>query len=163
LRDYIKYLTKAYLIKYSEFYSQSRKSRIRKQDKIYVLDSGIRNGVSDFLDDTLLKDETEMGKVVEGVLFDHLSRLKFNLEQGPETNIFYWRNKKEIDFIMEVKRKPIPIESKYRNVLPEKSLVEIDEFLKETKSPFGIIVTKNLFKTEGNIIRIPLWLFLLIV
>ncbi|KKP29558.1 MAG: hypothetical protein UR15_C0012G0004 [Parcubacteria group bacterium GW2011_GWA2_31_28] len=163
LRDYIKYLTKAYLIKYSEFYSQSRKSRIRKQDKIYVLDAGIRNGISDFLDDNLLKDETEMGKVVEGVLFDHLSRLKFNLEPGPETEIFYWKNKNEIDFVMEVRRKPIPIESKYRNVLPEKNIVEIEEFLKETKSPFGIVVTKSLFKTEGNIIKIPLWLFLLIV
>lgn len=163
LRDYIKYLTKAYLIKYSEFYSSSRKSRIRKQDKIYVLDAGIRNGISDFLDDSLLKDETEVGKVVEGVLFDHLSRLKFNLEPGPETDVFYWKNKKEIDFVMEVKRKPLPIESKYRNVLPETSIVEIDEFLKENKSPFGIVVTKSLFKTEGNIIRIPLWLFLLIV
>lgn len=163
LRDYLKYLTKAYLIKYSEFYSSSRKTRIRKQDKIYVLDAGIRNGISDFLDDSLLKDETETGKVVEGVLFDHLSRLKFNLEPGPETDVFYWRNKKEIDFVMEIKRKPIPIESKYRNVLPEASLVEIDEFLKETKSPFGIVVTKSLFKTEGKIIKIPLWLFLLIV
>jgi len=163
LKDYLKYLTKAYLIKSSEFYSSSRKTRIRKQDKVYVLDAGIRNGVSDFLDDTLIKDETEMGKVVEGVLFDHLSRLKFNLEPGPETDIFYWKNKKEIDFVMEIKRKPIPVESKYRNVLPETTLVEIEEFLKENKSPFGMVITKNLFKTEGNIIRIPLWLFLLIV
>ena len=163
LRDYLKYLAKAYLIKYSEFYSHSRKARIRKQDKIYVLDAGIRNGVSDFLDDSLLKDETEMGKVVEGVLFDHLSRLKFNLEPGPETDIFYWKNKKEIDFVMEVRRKPIPVESKYRNVLPEASIAEINEFLKESKSPFGIVVTKGLFKSEGEVIRIPLWLFLLIV
>ncbi|MEK6893652.1 MAG: ATP-binding protein [Nanoarchaeota archaeon] len=163
LRDYLKYLAKAYLIKSSEFYSSSRKTRIRKQDKIYVLDAGIRNGISDFLSDELIKDETEMGMIVQGVLFDHLSRLKFNLEPGPETDIFYWRNKKEIDFVMEVKRKPIPIESKYRNVLPETTLLEIGDFLKENKSSFGIIVTKNLFKTDGNIIKIPLWLFLLIV
>ncbi len=163
LRTYIKYLTKAYLIKSSEFYSNSRKTRIRKQDKIYVLDAGIRNGVSDFLDDSLTKDETELGLVVEGVLFDHLSRLKFNLEPGPETNIFYWKNKKEIDFVIEVKRKPIPIESKYRNTLPETTLLEMDEFIKSNKSPFGIVVTKSLFKTEGNIIKIPLWVFLLIV
>lgn len=163
LRDYIKYLTKAYLIKGSEFYSQSRKSRIRKQEKIYVLDVGIRNGISDYLDDNLLKDESEVGKVVEGVLFDHLLRLKYNLEPGPESNIFYYKNKNEIDFIIEVRRKPIPIESKYRNVLPEKNIIEINEFLKDNKSPFGIVVTKSLLKTEGNVIKIPLWLFLLIV
>jgi len=163
LKDYLKYLTKAYLIKSSEFYSNSRKTRIRKQNKVYILDPGIKNGVSDLLDDALLKDETEMGKIVEGVIFDHLARLKFNLEPGPEPDIFYWRNKKEIDFVTEIKRKPIPIESKYRGTLPEATITEMKEFLKEYKSPFGIVITKDLYKIEDNIIRIPFWLFLLIV
>jgi len=163
LKDYLKYLTKAYLIKNSEFYSSSRKTRIRKQNKIYVLDSGIRNGISDFLDELLLNDETEIGRVVQGVIFDHLSRLKFNLEQGPEPDIFYWRNKKEIDYVMEIRRKPIPIESKFRGVLPEATLNEIENFIKEYKSPFGIVITKDLYKIEGNIARIPLWMFLLLI
>ena len=163
LKDYIKYLTKAYLIKSSEFYSASRKTRIRKQNKIYVLDAGIRNGISDYLDDSLLNYETELGMIVQGVVFDHLSRLKFNLEPGPETDIFYWNNKKEIDFVMEIKRKGIPFEAKYRSKLPESTINEIEEFLKEKKSPLGFVVTKDLFKTEGKIIKIPLWIFLLIV
>lgn len=163
LKDYIKYLTKAYLIKSSEFYSSSRKTRVRKQNKIYVLDSGIRNGISDYLDESLLNDETELGRIVQGVLFDHLTRLKYNLEQGPEPDIFYWRNKKEIDFVMEIKRKPIPIESKFRGVLPESTIEEIKDFIKEYKSPFGIVVTKDLYKIEDNIARIPLWLFLLMI
>lgn len=163
LKDYLKYLTKAYLIKSSEFYSASRKTRIRKQNKIYVLDAGIRNGISDFLDEELLKDEAGLGKIVEGILFDHLTRLKFNLEPGPEPDIFYWRNKKEIDFVMEIKRKPIPIECKYRRTLPEETILEIQEFMKEYKSPFGIVITKELYKSEEGIIRIPFWLFLLII
>ena len=55
LRNYLNYLTKAYLIKPSEFYSESRRKRIRKQDKIYVLDPGIRNAVVDFLDEDDLR------------------------------------------------------------------------------------------------------------
>ncbi|MFH1289945.1 MAG: DUF4143 domain-containing protein, partial [Nanoarchaeota archaeon] len=163
LRDYLKYLTKAYLIKSSEFYSSSRKSRIRKQENIYVLDAGIRNGVINFVDETLLKENTELGMVVEGILFDHLLRLKYNLEPGPEPEVFYWKNKKEIDFIVEIKRKPIPVECKFRKKTPEKSLEAIEEFLEKYKSPFGVMVTKDLFKIEGNVIRIPLWVFLLIV
>ncbi len=163
LKDYLKYLTKAYLVKSSEFYSQSRKTRIRKQNKIYVLDAGIRNGISDYLDDALLNDETELGMIVQGVAFDHLARLKFNLEPGPETDIFYWNNKREIDFVMEVKRKAIPIEAKYRSKLPETTINEIEEFMKEKKSPIGFVITKDLFRTEGKIIKLPLWLFLLIV
>ena len=163
LKDYLKYLSKAYLIKNSEFYSGSRKTRIRKQNKIYVLDSGVRNGISDYLDESLLNDETELGMIVQGVVFDHLLRLKFNLEPGPETEIFYWNNKKEIDFVMEIKRTGIPFEVKYRNKLPDSTIEEIEAFLNEKKSPFGFVITKNLFKLEGNVLRLPLWLFLLIV
>lgn len=163
LKDYLKYLTKAYLIKGSEFCSQSRKARIRKQAKIYVLDAGIRNAVVDYLDDTLVKDANELGIVVESILFDHLIRLKFNLEPGPEPDIFYWKNKKEIDFILPIKRKLIPIESKYRSKTPKESIEAIKEFIKEKNSPFGIIITKDEFDLDGNILKIPLWVFLLVI
>lgn len=163
LRAYLGYLTKAYLIQSSEFYSLSRKKRIRKQEKIYVLDAGIRNGIIDYLDDTLVKDNDELGIVVEGILFDHLIRFKFNLEKGPEPEIFYWKNKKEIDFILVVKRKPIPIESKFRKKIPRNIYESIEEFSKENESPFGVIITKDEFSIKGKIIEIPLWAFLLMI
>ena len=163
LKDYLKYLTKAYLIKSSEFCSQSRRKRIRKQDKIYVLDAGIRNAVVDYLDENLIKDSNELGIVVESVLFDHLIRLKFNLEPGPEPDIFYWKDKKEIDFVLPIKRKFIPIESKYRSKIPKETIESIKEFIKEKNSPFGIIITKDEFSLVDNILKIPLWVFLLII
>jgi len=163
LKDYLKYLTKAYLIRSSEFCSQSRRKRIRKQNKVYVLDTGVRNGVVDYLDETLIKDAQELGIVVESVLFDHLVRLKFNLEQGPEPDIFYWKDKKEIDFVLPIKRKFIPIESKYRSNIPKETIEVIKDFIKEKNSPFGIIITKDEFGLDDNIFRIPLWVFLLII
>lgn len=163
LKDYLKYLTKAYLIRSSEFCSSSRKARIRKQNKIYVLDAGVRNAIVDYLDDTLIKDFHELGIVVEGVLFDHLIRLKFNLEPGPEPDIFYWRNGKEIDFVLPIKRKLIPIESKYRSKVPKESVLAIKEFIREKNSPFGFVITKDEFELVDNILKIPLWVFLLVV
>jgi len=163
LRDYLKYLTKAYLIQSSQFYSFSRKKRIRKQEKIYVLDAGIRNGVIDYLDDTLIKDAKELGAVVEGILFDHLIRFKFNLEKGPEPEVFHWRNKREIDFILIVKRNPVPIESKYRKTITNEVIETLEEFIEDNKSPLGIIVTKEEFSIKNKIIMIPLWAFLLII
>lgn len=163
LKAYLKYLTKAYLIQSSEFFSFSRKKRIRKQEKVYVLDAGIRNGIIDYLDDTLLKDNDELGTVVEGILFDHLIRFKFNLERGPESEVFYWKNKKEIDFILVIKRKPIPIESKFRKKISKSVYESIEEFSKENESPFGIIITKDEFSIKGKIIEIPLWAFLVMI
>jgi uncharacterized protein len=163
LKDYLKYLTKAYLIECSQFYSMSRKKRIRKQDKIYVLDAGIRNGVVDYLDETLIKNDGEMGKVVEGILFDHLMRFRYNLEKGPEPEIFYWKDSKEIDFILLVKRKPLPIESKFKTKFEGETFGIMEQFLEKNKSPFGFVITKDLFERRGKIIKIPLWVFLLII
>lgn len=163
LRDYLKYLTKAYLIKTSQYCSTSRKHRLRKQEKVYVLDAGIRNGIINYIDDTLLENDAEVGFIVESMLFDHLIRLKFNLEPGPEPEIFYWKDKKEIDFVLPLRRKAIPIESKFRNVVPRDIIDTMKEFMKLNKSPFGIIVTKDEYRVDEDIIKIPLWLFLLII
>lgn len=163
LKDYLKYLTKAYLIRNSQFYAMSRKIRIRKQDKVYVLDAGIRNATTDYLDESLLKDSDELGKIVEGIIFDHLIRLKFNLDKGPEPEIFYWKDKKEIDFVLTVKRKPIPIESKFRKKIGGDVYSTIEGFIEKYKSPFGIIVTKDEFSIKGNIIEIPFWAFIIMV
>src|SRR3989338_55393 len=129
LRDYLKYLTKAYLIQSSEFYALSRSKRIRKQEKIYVLDPGIRNGVLDFVDENFIKEPIQVGLVVQSLLLDHLTRLKFNIEPGPEPEIFYWKERFEIDFLMTVKRKVIPIESKFRNDVPSGVVKLLQEFM----------------------------------
>lgn len=163
LKNYISYLTKAYLMGYSEFFSESRRKRVRKQKKVYLLDAGIRNALVDFLDDTLISSNREMGVVVEGVLFDHLTRLKFNLEPGPQPRIFYWKNRKEIDFVINIKRTPIPIESKFTSKIAPGAFDEINNFIEEHKSPFGIIITKDYFGVKDNILLIPLWVFLLII
>lgn len=163
IKNYIKYLKKAYLIGSSSFYSESRRKRVRKQEKIYVHDSGIRNAIVDHLDGDIIDYPGEFGLVVESVLFDHLIRLKYIFDRGPEPKIFYWKNKKEIDFIFEMKRNPIPIESKYRKEMDVKQIEQMKIFIKKMKSPFGIIITKDRVGLEDRIISIPLWAFLMIV
>ena len=163
LKDYLSYLMKAYLIESSEFFSESRKKRLNKQEKIYILDAGMRNATVDYLDESLLINPTELGYVVEGVLFEHLMKLKYILEPGPEQKIFYWKGRKEVDFILTVKQKGIPIESKYSMRIRDLAKETIQACIQEIRAPFGIIVTKNEFKREDNILEIPLWIFLLII
>ncbi len=163
LKDYLKYLAKAYLIQSSEFYAFSRNKRIRKQEKIYVLDSGIRNGILDFIDENFTKETVQLGLVVQSMVFDHLTRLKFNLEPGPEPEVFYWKNKMEIDYVLIVKRRAIPIESKFSNTITSGTINSIAEFMNKHKSPFGIVVTKKDFGWDKNILKLPLWIMLLMV
>ena len=46
---------------------------------------------------------------------------------------------------------------------PKESVETIKGFIKEKDSPFGIIITKDEFDLENNILKIPLWVFLLVV
>ena len=85
------------------------------------------------------------------------------MEPGPEPDIFYWKDKKEIDFVLPIKRRLIPIESKYRSKIPNESVEAVKRFIKEKNSPFGIIITKDEFGLKDSILKIPLWVFLLII
>ena len=73
----------------------------------------------------------------------------------------YYRNSYEIDAIVKLKQKVLPIEVKYGKVEAKGML----KFLREFSIKRGLIITKNLFKEETvdnkKISLIPIWAFLL--
>lgn len=162
IKNYLDYLEAVFLISRSEFYSKSRAARIRKRDKVYVTNVGLRNALLGQLEESLLGDITLVGKVVETLVHEHCLRLCFYLA-GPPAKLFYWRTPtgNEVDIVIEVSRKLMPIEVTYRADIGEKELRGINEFMKKHKPLFGIIVTRDTFDLRGEIVYIPLWLFLL--
>lgn len=163
LMKYLNYLESIFLISRTEFYSKSRSSRIRKSRKIYLNNVGLRNALLGFMNENLFQDNTEIGKVVETIVFDHCKRLKFCLDKDINAKLYYWKTEKdeEIDIIAEIFGNPIPIEVKYRNEIKDSELKGIKEFLKEN-GKFGIVVSKDIFEIRENIVFLPLWLFLMI-
>jgi predicted AAA+ superfamily ATPase len=111
-------------------------------------------------DEIVLTDATEMGKIVETVVADHTKRLKFNLESGAVPNIFYWHDTYEVDLVIELLQKPLLIEVKYREGVSMEDLKGIVRFNEEFKPPVCIVVTKNQLEIHGNVVFIPLWLYL---
>ncbi len=163
LIKYLDYLESIFLISRAEFYAKSRASRIRKQKKLYLSNVGMRNALIGILNEGLLRDNAELGKVAEILVHEHCKRLKFCLEPVSKPDLFYWRTTQgeEVDIILELFRKPVPIESKYSDDILKRDLKGLIQFLKEYNSPFGVIITKNRFDLRENIIYMPLWLFLL--
>ncbi|MEM2122193.1 MAG: ATP-binding protein [Candidatus Bathyarchaeia archaeon] len=162
LKAYIYFLKTAFLISESEYYSKSRAKRVRKEKKIYINDPGIRNAAAGTLNNYLLSNAAELGKIVEAIVADHCKRLKFDLEPTHEVQLFYWKNKGyETDIVFNLRQKPIPIEVKYKDTINTKDLKGISEFSEIHKTPFQILVTKEKLDIENNTILVPLWLFLL--
>lgn len=162
LKAYLYYLKATFLISEAEYYSLSRMKRARRERKIYINDPGIRNIAIGALNEYLLRDPTELGRVAEGVVADHCQRLKYNLEPGSEMQLFYWKSQGyEVDIVMELLRKPVPVEVKYRDTIEARDLRGLRKFSEGLKPPFSIAVTKDRLDLSGNIIFVPLWLFLL--
>ena len=163
LRAYIYYLKSAFLVSESQYYSRSRMKRVRRERKFYIMDPGIRNIAVGALNDYLLRNPMELGLVAESVVANHCRRLKFNLEPATEMQTFYWKSQGyEVDVIVELLQKPVPIEVKYRDTIDDRNLKGLSEFSESHSPPFKIVVTKERLDLSGNTIFVPLWLFLLI-
>lgn len=78
-------------------------------------------------------------------------------------NLFYWKNKYEVDCVFESRGSLLPVEVKYRE---DPSRIEgLLEFMDEYSVKRGIVVTKDMLERKiidgKEIIFIPAWLFLL--
>ena len=164
LRDYLFYLERSFLVSESRFYSRNRRTQMKKEKKIYVNDIGLRNSVLGLIDRSVLRDPQQMGVLAENVVADHCQRLKLNIEQGSTSSINYWNDDRghEVDIVMDLYNKPIPIEVKYREAVRKKDLTGIYRFKERYQSPINIVVTKKTIKMEEDILYVPLWLYLMI-
>ena len=163
VENYIQYLESANLIYMSLPVDMAGKKVLKASPKIYIADAAIRNAV--LMDESLLTDPIEMGKIVETAVYKHVAA--FYYQQATSVGYFRGGRKgKEIDIVVD---KPnaynILIEVKYREGAPIKDDDAIAELCTEASA--AIVVTKgaNDFgvhntKSGKDMLRIPAFAFL---
>ena len=163
VENYIQYLESANLIYQSWPVNMAGKKVLKASPKIYIADAAIRNAV--LMDDSLLTDPVEMGKIVETAVYKHVAA--FYYQQA--TSVGYYRGGrrgKEVDIVVEyTNAKNILIEVKYRENAPIADDDAISELCGEAAA--SIVVTKNAndfgihnTKAGKDLIRIPAFAFL---
>ena len=139
VENYIGYLESANLIYQSWPVNMAGKRVLKASPKIYIADAAIRNAV--LMDDDILTNATEMGKVVETAVYKHVAAFYYQ----KATSVGYYRGgskKKEIDIVVEYPNvKNILIEVKYREGAPIPDDSAICELAAESSA--AIIVTKT--------------------
>ena len=163
VENYIQYLESANLIYLSWPVNMAGKKVLKASPKIYIADAAIRNAV--LMDDSILTDTTQMGKVVETAVYKHIAAFYYQYA----TSVGYFRGgrkNKEIDVVIDYPNtKNILVEVKYREGAPiadDDAIVELcDEAsaaIVVTKTPddFGVHTTKH----ENDLLRIPAFAFL---
>jgi len=148
IKDYLSYYKEAFLFFTLDCFSYSLKEQKTKASKIYCIDNGLRNAVS-------FKFSKDEGKLAENLVFLHLKILK--------KNVYYWKNKGEIDFVIKGKDNSLTaINVCFADEIPERETEALLEFKKEFKKANElVIITKETKKHEQGIGFIPLWEYLL--
>ena len=163
VENYIQYLESANLIYQSWPVDMAGKRVLKAKPKIYIADAAIRNAV--LMDDSLLTDPVEMGKIVETAVYKHVAAFYYQ----KATSVGYFRGgkkNKEIDIVVDYHNAAnILIEVKYREGAPLPDDDAIAELCTEASA--AIVVTKSASdfgvhntKAGKDMLRIPAFAFL---
>jgi len=148
------YLAQAFLAFEMTRYHPNLKVQVRDPKKVYIVDPGIRTV-------SLRYDREDWGRLAENAVYIELRR------RGKE--IFYYKNEKEVDFILTELGKPIQaIQVAYTDLedaqTKEREISALLECMGDLKLHKGIILTRALEHTEtirGHQVKyIPLYRWL---
>ncbi|MEI6285934.1 MAG: ATP-binding protein [Bacillota bacterium] len=148
---YADYLQKSFLINISEPYSTNVAKTIRKNKKLYISDCGIRNAL---LREYTLTDKSR-GLLAEGAVYNALKQFADN----NFATVGYWREgKQEVDAVLNLGNKLIPIEVKFRNKFTDSDLGGLHAFMREFDCQYGIVITKNQLSIKDKVVYVPFWM-----
>ncbi len=150
IRSYLSYFEDAYLLFTVPIFSYSLKVQEQNPRKLYTIDNGLRNAVS-------FKFSEDEGRLAENLVFIELKR--------KQREIYYWRGKGEIDFVIKSKDNSVDlINVCYSDEIPKREFDSINEFTEKhpkLKINKCTILTKNIEKKDNRIEYIPLWKWVL--
>jgi len=146
--EYVSDLEEINLIYLVSVFSHSVKKQQLNPKKVYCIDNGLRNAVS-------FKFSKDEGRLAENLVFVELKRR--------EKEIFYWKNKNEVDFVIKNNDSSLEaVNVSYANDINDREingLIEFKQNFKKTKKL--TIITKDTEKKEKGINFVPLWKWLL--
>ncbi len=145
IKAYVNYLQRTQLINLIALYSSSAGKSVRNLPKCHLIDSGLMTAFG-FYDEA---------KAIEAAVARHL----YNARP------FYWRDQYEVDFVVQIGPRLLPVEVKYREGIGSEDFRGLGAFMKTFGATDGILVTKheagqkNL--AEGTVYLVPASVFLL--
>lgn len=146
VKNYVEFLSEAYLFFTLNKYDPSLKKQIQSARKVYAIDTGLVNAVS-----FMFSENT--GPLLENLVFLELKR-RFS-------EIYYHEGKKECDFLVKEKEKivqAIQVTASMADPITEKREIEgLEEAMEKHSLKEGYIITKDMEKTverEGRTIHV---------
>lgn len=156
VKKFLGALEKTFVVRRVAPYFTNKASEIRKAPKVYFVDSGLRNCLTDDFRD--LAPRPDKGALAENFVFQNL------LYRRETEKLNFWRTRQgaEVDFILKSRGELIPIEVKYQNFSGPKLSRSFKNFLKlHPELTKGVVLTKDFVGTsqfgETHILFLPIY------
>jgi predicted AAA+ superfamily ATPase len=142
IKQTISILSETYIIQLIQPFHRNPITELKKNPKVYFLDTGLRNYIINNFNP--VDRRTDTGAMVENHVFLSL-RNSFS-----DKTINFWRTtaKAEVDFILRLDNEIIPIETKYQTFQKPKISRSLRSFIKTYKPRKALIITKNFWNQE---------------
>jgi len=157
VRDYVSYPEEAYLLFQVRRFSFKPRAQLNSPQKVYPVDVGLAKTLS-------MKAHPEKGSIIElAVYLELMRRMSYSFIPG---EIFYWMDEKgEVDFILKLNGKLLPIQVTYQlDGNTDREVGNIVRVAKLLRVRRGLVITweDENEVTEGGvkIDVVPLWKFL---
>lgn len=147
VKDYIGYFEMAYMMSVLEKWSDSPNDRIYANKKIYLYDTGFK---------TVIDPKKDVGVKAENALYIHLR--KKGVRMG-----YFAESSREVDFIIETRGGPLPVESKYTDELEDNDirLSGLKLYIKKNSPKKAYVITRSVEKDfkigSTSVAAVPLW------
>ena len=155
MQKYFEYLGYSFIIAIVFYIDISKRNiKPKKQKKVYPIDQIIAS-----LIESMGNKEILISQKIEMIILRHLLKDSnviyngMNLYHGP----YFWYSDRgnEIDFVFENSGQLIPVEVKYQNKINKFDYLGMKKVFGK-----GFLITKDESFRDGNIVGLPVWLFL---
>lgn len=158
---YLDYLSEFFLVSKCPMYTTSD-YKTGGRPKMYLQDVGLYNTLAGTMHEETLHDGQKLGPILETVICDHCRRLQFFLSNHQNANVSYWDRRGEVDFVLDGRGTPLPIEVKNGDTTRE-DLRGLRNFIEDTDAQFGLAINNSGALEQGeNVLHVPCWLFMLL-
>jgi hypothetical protein len=138
LKKHIHILKETFICQEVRPFFKNRQKELSKNPKIYFYDMGFRNNLLENMNS--LNKRPDAGAIVENAVFIRLHELC----EGQQ-KINFWRTKAgaEVDFILQAKGQPVPIEVKFSAFNKEQISKSLASFIESFQPECAAVLTKN--------------------
>lgn len=153
LKKYLNILEETFVIKQVNPFFKNLRSELRKNPKIYFIDSGLRNAlIEDF---TPLELRPDRGQLAENFVFSQL------FYQDQKLNFWRTKSKAEVDFILRKGIRLLPVEVKFQKFTKPLASKSLLSFIESYRPKNVLVFTKGGVESskinKTSAIFLPVW------